>query len=396
MDAGIDRAESLAHVHARRIGAIWVATLLLVGAVGVWRAVNGSSDFDGFHQWVVEMWRVREIPHETRRYPPSFLAILSPLGALPLELAATTWMLANLLALLRLPTTFERLTGVPRREQWPAWLALTPLVVDNLLLAQSGPLLLWIVSEGLWLARQRRAFFAGVLLATATGIKLLPGAFWAVLAARRRGATALPGALLTGTLAVGVLVVIVGPAETAHGWARWWSELRSSHATPQAMIETGSALRFNNQALPIVLARTLSHLEPQPRGAVELAGLPVPTVLWIYRAIVAGLVLVGLACAWRIRNDDERSWGELYALVAIGILISVPLVWTHYFLWVAPALIVLCRRWALVLLWGLLFALLLTSRSCRGLGAHMLLAIGLYGIVALQVARRARAAPAAA
>lgn len=109
--------------------------------------------------------------------------------------------------------------------------------------------------------------------------------------------------------------------------------------------------------------------------------MSVEQALWIYRGLIALMLVLGATMVWRCRRgeDDPRVGSGLFSLVAIGMLAVSPLVWTHYFIWTLPALVYLSKRPRWVLGWGLASAVMLTTVPTRAMGAHMLLSLVLYG-----------------
>jgi alpha-1,2-mannosyltransferase len=59
-----------------------------------------------------------------------------------------------------------------------------------------------------------------------------------------------------------------------------------------------------------------------------------------------------------------------------------PIVWTHYFLWLLPAVILLATKRKLVITVALLSTIGLVVVPARGLGSHLLLGYFLSGLVA--------------
>jgi alpha-1,2-mannosyltransferase len=75
----------------------------------------------------------------------------------------------------------------------------------------------------------------------------------------------------------------------------------------------------------------------------------------------------------------------MFALSSILMLASTPICWHHYFLWTMPACLFLIHRprsiagYAVVSLVGSAFPV------ARGLGWHMVLALGLFAMVAWEI-----------
>jgi alpha-1,2-mannosyltransferase len=291
----------------------------------------------------------------------------------------------NVAALFLTPRALERLGGSSFDEQWPAWIAVGPILLDNLVLGQSGPLLLYLATVGLAWAREGR--LSGLPLGIAALLKVLPIAFLALPLSLGRARGALIGlAACLGVAGAGCALALgTGPVIAE---ARGWVTEVSVRQTPSGLLAAGRSLRFNNQGLAVTLARTLGDIDPaRAKGAVRLASLPLAVPLRIAQGIVAAMILVGAVALWRARRDPTpTTWLGLYGMIATGMLASAPLVWTHYFLWQFPALAFLARRRrGLVWTVGVVSAACLAWQPARALGAHMALSILLYAIVARDV-----------
>ena len=263
--------------------------------------------------------------------------LLAPLAALPLGVAAAIWTLASLAAILAVPRMLARLSGVPLREQALPWLAVLTYVLDAFALGQAEPINLFLVTWGLVLARGTGPTAGAVLIGFAGMIKVLPVVFWGVLAARGRLAAAALGAGLTVAASAVLLVVAAGWGPGLHSIAEWIAVLREGEG-PWGLVATQNSLRENNEALPVVLARTFGDLDPDlTRNAVSLARLPLRIVWAIWLAMLAAMGAVWLLSAWRARLlPPERAWLGMFALTSPLMLAATHIAWPHYFV-VAPA-----------------------------------------------------------
>jgi hypothetical protein len=404
MDAGGRLATAWGRLIAdprRRRLAIALAAVVVVGfglSQPVPRARDDRNDFQSF-------WRAgRTILEEGRlndeggvsRYLPVFQTLHVPLALVPAGVAGGIWYALSIAALWGLPRQLERLSGVPARQQWPAFAVLSVLVIDNLKLGQSAPVLLWLTTWGVARARTGGALLGGCAIGVAALFKVIPAAVLGVPVILRRARGAVTGFALAVTLGFGATAAWVGPRATADATLRWAKEVRNEQSA-WGLVETGRSLRYNNQGLGVTLARTFGEVdEGRARGAVRLASFPWPWVWALYGIAVAALVVVGARGALAARrHDDGRTWLGLYALSALGMLIAAPIVWTHYFLWMLPALLVLRDR-PRVLLWGgIAFNAALALPPLRALGFHLACAIALYVWIARELWRSPRAAKAA-
>ena len=353
-------------------------------ANGVWRALHGGSDFPGFHRAARSVWTASDLSLDdaVRRYLPAFRILLAPLGALALPWACALWQALNLAALAATPRALERLSGIPRREQLLAFAAVAPFLFDSFALGQSAPLLLWLVTEGLALARVGRASSGGALIAAAALVKIVPALFLAVPAVLRRAwRTALGAGSALVALAI-LSTAIVPLRDSAGASVVWWREVSHSQA-PWDLVASGRALRHTNQGLGVVLARTLTDVSAaRARGKVQLASIPSAWAWRIYGAILTALAAGWLAGAVRARRlESARAWLGMQALTAIAMLAASPIVWPHYFAWLLPALLFLHPRRRAVLACGAGAWLAIALPPARALGFHMFLSLGLFAAV---------------
>ena len=78
-------------------------------------------------------------------------------------------------------------------------------------------------------------------------------------------------------------------------------------------------------------------------------------------------------------------------MTSVLTLAATPICWNHYFLWALPAALFLTpKRRGLVLTVAVLSLLVSASQTARGLGGHLLLALGLFAVTAFDVVREAR------
>jgi hypothetical protein len=376
----------------KRLHLAGLVIVLLTGVIGGLRAtVWHDSDLDGHLDFSQPVWDTGEYGagKGIERYPFAYQLLLAPLAALPRWLGVSIWMAMSVLALLALPRAMERLSGVKAADQWPAWLVLMPFVVDNLGLGQSGPLLLWLVILGLAWARENSARLSGLPIGIAALVKVLPVAFLAAPLVLRRARGGLVGLALAIGLFLGAGALLTSWDSTTTEIDRWVREVPASQS-PRGLVEGGRSLRYNNQSLSITLVRTLSEVpEDKARGAVRLASLPIEVPLRIQQGIVALMVVLGGLVALRARRDPTpQRWVAVAGLISIGMLAAAPLVWTHYFIWVAPALVALVHRRRVLWIWGILSLLVVAYTPARALGGNMLLCLWLYFvIVAEQLSR---------
>ena len=140
-------------------------------------------------------------------------------------------------------------------------------------------------------------------------------------------------------------------------------------------------MRHNNQSLSAVMGRTFGDisfdLKEEP---VRLLSLPVYVIQAAYKIIQLGLLILWLVAALRIRRvpAGEQFWVSMFAAGCLLMLILSPLVWTHYFIWLLPALLCFTRAKKFLLGIAVVSTVGLCFPSARGLGVHLLLTLVLY------------------
>jgi alpha-1,2-mannosyltransferase len=186
----------------------------------------------------------------------------------------------------------------------------------------SAVLLFMVVAD---LAIDDRRWYKGVLIGLGTGVKLYPGVFivYLLLTGRVRAALVACGALLT-TVAAGV-VLLPGPS------ARFWTPV--GLATLNARVD---AWHFMNQSVNAYILRVT---------AASAAGFRQGS--WTDLVIMA----VGLALAVAVYRRHGEPGGMLTA--ALTSLLASPISWSHYWVWVVPALTWLAyETWVRRSRWG--------------------------------------------
>jgi len=284
----------------RRVLTLLAILAVVVVTYSIIRGATGTSDFKNPYRVARIFWETGALDIRGEpRYPPTIRVLLAPLAALPLGVAAAIWTVASLAAVLGLPRVFERLSGASLREQALPWLAVLTYLLDAFALGQAEPINLFLVTCGLVLARGTGPIAGAALIGLAGMIKVLPVVFWGVLVARGRLAAVAVGAGLTVAASAVLLVAAAGWGPGLHSIAEWIAVLREGEG-PWGLVATQNSLRENNEALPVVLARTFGDLDPDStRNAVSLARLPLRAVWGIWLAMLAAMGAVWLLSAWR-------------------------------------------------------------------------------------------------
>jgi hypothetical protein len=368
----------------RRVLILLAILAVVVVTYSIIRGATGTSDFKNPYRVARIFWETGALDIRGEpRYPPTIRVLLAPLAALPLGVAAAIWVFASLAAILALPRMLARLSGVPLREQALPWLAVLTYVLDAFALGQAEPINLFLVTWGLVLASGTGPTAGAVLIGLAGMIKVLPVVFWGVLAARGRLAAVALGAGLTVAASAGLLVVAAGWGPGLHSIAEWIAVLREGEG-PWGLVATQNSLRENNEALPVVLARTFGDLDPEAtRNAVSLARLPLWIVWAVWLAMLAAMGAVWLLSARRARLlPRERAWLGMFGLTSPLMLAATHIAWPHYYMWLLPTALALRARPRLLVAVAVLGQLGMMIPVLRGLGCHTAIALVLFALVA--------------
>ena len=368
-----------------------IALAILAAGVlvySVFRGATWTSDFKNPYRVARVFWEtgILDIRAEPR-YPPTIRVLMAPLAALPIAVAAAIWAAVSLAAMAALPDAVKRLSDLSLREQALPWLAVLTFILDAFALGQSDPINLFLVTFGLAVARASRPFTGAALIGLAGMIKVLPIVFWGVLAARRRVAAAVAGVGMTIAASLVLLTVFAGWGPGLHSVGEWIEVLRDQEG-PWGLVTTrDSSLRENNEALPVVLARTFGDLDPGlTRNAVSLGHLPLRVIWGIWVAVLVAMMLTWAGCALGARRaPPARAWLGMFALTAVVMLMATPIAWPHYFMWLLPATLFLTRRPRLLVAVAVLGQLGMMIPVLRGLGVHTVIALVLFAIVAREL-----------
>jgi hypothetical protein len=338
-----------------------LSALCLLALAGLWLHFAASlpatypmrlNDFEGYYgaaRVILDGAPERLYQDERKWFTnlPVVSLLVAPLGLLDYE---TAWRVFWWIQLASIAATFGVLLWILARHFPPLtparalaagaiFLCFAPVMRRALVLGQTTPLMTLLLALTLLLFRQGLHRSAGALLGFVCLIKIPPVLLVALFAARRRLAAA--GAALV-VLALGVLLslLIFEPQLLGQYADRViWDNLGRSQAA------------FNNRSLEGAWMRTLTWMslvdyDPMPRPANVTAALA---------ASVAGLaVLLGLRGGWALLwpaaapRDDDPLTGSLELELALGaalMLLLFPVVWIHYFLFLAVPLSVLPFWW---------------------------------------------------
>jgi alpha-1,2-mannosyltransferase len=360
------------------------------------RGANRGNDFKYFYGAARLLWTGGHLRVDSQpRYLITLHVMLAPLASRSIATAAVVWAALSFAAVGSLPFALERLTGISPRRQLLAWAAAGPFFVDALILGQSDPINFALVAWGLVAVKGGRGFAGASLIGLAGAIKFLPAVHWLTALSRDRSRGVVLGIAASIVAAFALVATAVGPDEALQGFQEQVRRI-SEREKPWHLVARGGDLRPNNESLPIVLARTLGDMPEAYRfkQVFVLARWPL-SLIWA----AWGTVLVALAVAWLATAresaglDPERALMGMFALSSVVMLAATPICWHHYFLWTMPACLFLLMigRPGVVAGYAALSLLGSASQTMRGAGWHMILALGLFAMVAWEIHRSARA-----
>src|SRR5580704_3254476 len=308
----------LASPRVRRAGlmVLLLELVLLIGFVAVYRPFDlniylwgGRAVTHGLHLYLVQAdanWFT---------YPPFAATLFTPLTGIPALLGRLAWELGSVAALAWACVLTVRLAGY--RATWSVIAAMVAAafllepMYHTLYLGQVNLFLMALVLADLW--RVSRGRPAGVGIGVAAAIKLVPGIFIVLLLLTRRTRDAVIAAATFA--ACGAIGYLVDPSASRLYWTRLFyntkrvSDAYISNQSPYAAVVRifggGSHVGSWYLVVPLILGG---------------AGLAVSSVLarrgdWLGAAAVTGTT---------------------------GLLVS-PISWTHHWVWILPALVVLVR-----------------------------------------------------
>ncbi|MEU0091449.1 glycosyltransferase 87 family protein [Kribbella sp. NPDC006257] len=252
-------------------------------------------------------------------YPPLAAVLFVPLHLLPFPLASLVMCVASTAAFsATMVLVAQRLYGDGRRATMLGLLivvlglAFEP-VRSTIGFGQINLILMGLVSLDCLLPQTR--WPRGMLIGLAAAIKLTPAVFVLYFLVRRQFREA---AVALGTFAgLGLLGWLLAPADSAQYWFGVLFD-------PDRI---GGATYAFNQCFQAVLQRTMTD------G-------PLRTLTWVALVLASGvLAAVG---AYRARTAGK----DVLALLVIAVwgLLSSPVSWSHHWVWIAPASLLLIKH----------------------------------------------------
>lgn len=266
-------------------------------------------------------------------YLPLFAVLLRPLSVLPLRTGYAAVLLINACLWPLLIYLCLRLIDPPAKIRGALALLvllLVPSFFPSIFTLHHGSpslLVAALVVGTLVLARSGRSRAAGLLLALAVLIKIVPVFLVAYLALRRRWRVLIAGAV-AGAVLLGLSVAVAGLGPHLH----WLTEMApglASGALTNTFFEPGC--HPENQSLTGICCRLLGRDSQWYRPVSSLAGAVV--------VLLAGLVL------WRRREPAiDRLEGSL---AAVTLLLASTITWFHHMTLMLLPLLTLAQEAAL-------------------------------------------------
>jgi uncharacterized membrane protein len=309
----------------RAVRAAWIGLGAAVVLVVVFSVVYKPLDFS-VYRWGgqevthgLRLYRTRYVQGHDREwftYPPFAAIVFVPIAAVPAVIGQVGWQLVSLIALACTSVITLNLAGYrPSRTVMAAIVAcaitLEPMY-HTLYLGQINFILLALILIDVWRAARGRP--AGIGIGLAAAVKLTPLIFIPFFLVARRWKDA---AVATATfLACGLIGYLIAP----EGSGLYWHQLVFNTS------RVGAPYISNQSPYALVL---------------RLAGVGARIGSW-YLVIPAVFGIVGLAIAAVLARHDD--WlGAATVTGTTGLLVS-PISWTHHWVWILPALVILVQR----------------------------------------------------
>ena len=382
-----------------------LAVLLAAGPWAVYRAsVNGGSDFPEFReagQFVLE--------HGTRhprsalyRYLPSLDVACIPLTWIPIGASAAVWYAVNAGCWLGMLKTIRTELLPDCQPQFAgdvtlaAALLALPLAIDGFLLGGFHVLMLWLMIAGTLRAVRGSNWTGGILLGTATWLKLLPVLGIGYLVWQRKWKPAALALLTVVAIDTALSLPAYGWRETCDLHADWfWRDAVGTGDRQLAGDTNDDEDRITNQSLIVVLRRVLTDRGGFPQlSAARLSEGQMTVVALTVLASLGTSVLLLLRTKGRKLAPD--AGGEI-ALVCLCTIWFSPVVWSYHLIAAVPATaVVLARRsqawqrWTIIGVWCLGLALFTVDLG-RAAGHMLWVTFAIGGCLAWSMRRASRA-----
>jgi hypothetical protein len=323
--------------------AVWVGSLLIAIAAGVFyanKAGDGRSAFIRWRHQVLAFWGGENI-YDGQMFPnpPIMPLTLLPLMSLPPVTGALCWFVLKV-ALTAVSVWFCFDMIRPRGRPLASWIqaaivffSLRPILSD-LHHGNNNLVILFLIVAALQAWRKGYDVLAGVVLALAITYKVTPLLFVPYFAYKRSWRLLTATALGMGIFLLLVPSVVLGPQFNGDCLGMWWHRMLSPYLTRGVV---------GDQEMNQSMVGVLTRLSTAPRGSMvgpyarKLVGLNLVT--WAPRLVIVlvkmlSLALVGLLailCRTRTeRRTDPRLLGE-FALIVLTMLFVSERSWKHHY-----------------------------------------------------------------
>lgn len=256
------------------------------------------------------------VHHLPFTYSPFAATLFVPFAIVPAGVARILLTIGSLLCYFVIAGVLTHKSGLA--TPWAAILVALGVSLEpfmrNVLLGQINLVLIClVVLDCLVLPSSRRGWLVGV----AAGVKIVPGVFVLYFLLRRDWGAALRVAI---SFAATVLLGFVVAPDSS--WWFWSGGFASTDKFGAAAI-AGS----DNQSLLGIWIRLTHDASPS-------------------LAVTGGLCLLGLVLGLSVARLQLMRGRELDAVIAIsvGSLLASPISWTHHWLWIIPAMMMLASR----------------------------------------------------
>lgn len=325
--------------------AVWLGPLQHVGFYSD-RVISDLPTYQDAYQRIAD----GQVPYADfdLEYPPLAAALFWLAGALPGSYAGafSALMLVALCATVLGVIALARALGFDQRRQVLAAgaVAVSPLLLGNLVETRYDMALAATVAWTLWAAASGRFRLAWVLLAAATLLKLVPLALVPVLIIWQRHRTGARRAWagLAGCLAIVAVVVAPFVALSASGTL----EVARYHLDRPLQIEsTGAAYMLGLDALvdiPVTIEDSFGSQGLDGTGPAVLAGISTAVLIALLAAI-AWTLWIGLRRARA--PGDARLFVAACAATTVAMLVCGKVLSPQFLIWLLPVIFVVAGRY---------------------------------------------------
>lgn len=277
---------------------------------------------------------------------PIVVLLLTPFAYMPVWLMALTFSLLKLAVLAPAVLAAERLAGDAGRPI-PLWVAPVALLcglgyfIADVQHGNTNIFVAAAVVGHLWLFRTGRNWSAGVMLALAVCLKMVPALFLLYWLYQRQWRVV--GGLLAGLALFGVAIPagVLGPERFLELTGTWWTSLIGPGLVGGSWFPDQI-----NQSLPGMVARFFigdgnqfgnylwnpdDQLVATEHAWITLVALGPEGAKWLLRILQVTLVLVSArAIGWRLLPRDDARRGLHYSIVCALMLLLNQRSWDHH------------------------------------------------------------------